>query len=77
MLKAWKTQPEMDIGNTIEYDVKSHQVKTTIVKCTKVHIKGVRFNRSYKNMLVWQAGIWCNKPNLNTRQTKIHERHTT
>ena len=27
---------DIDIGNTIEYDVKSYQVKTTIVKCTKL-----------------------------------------
>ena len=33
--KLWKTQAEMDIGDTIDYAVKSYQVKTTIVKCTR------------------------------------------
>ena len=40
-------------GNTIEYEVKSYQVKTTIVKCTKVRIKGLKFNRSQIETLVW------------------------
>ena len=35
-LPGWKTRAEIDVGNTIEYDVKYFQVKTTIVKCTKV-----------------------------------------
>ena len=47
----------MDIGNTIEYDVKSYQVKYTILKCTKVHIKGLKFNSSQKKMLVWPTSM--------------------
>ena len=34
MLRVWNTQAENDIVTTIEYDVKSFQVKMTIVKCT-------------------------------------------
>ena len=40
------TQSYIDIGNNIEYDVKSYQVKKTIVKCTKVRMKGLKFNIS-------------------------------
>ena len=35
MLKVWKAGAEIYIGNKIDYDVKSHQVKTTRVKCIK------------------------------------------
>ena len=48
MLKVWKTREAFYIGNTIVYDVKSYQVKTTILKCTNVRIKGLKFNWSYK-----------------------------
>ena len=41
------------MGNTIEYDVKSHQVKTALVNCTKVGIKGFKFDTSQKEVLVW------------------------
>ena len=44
MLKSWETQAEMYIYNTIYYYVKSYQVKTTIVKYTKVRIKGLKFS---------------------------------
>ena len=40
------------MGNIIEYDVKSYQVKTTIVKFTKLQQKGLKLNRSQKEMLV-------------------------
>ena len=52
MIKVSNTQAEIYIGNTIEYDVKSYQVKTTIVKCTNVRLKGLKFNRSQKETLV-------------------------
>ena len=52
MLKVWKTRAEIYIGDTIEYDLKSNQLKMTIVKCTKLRIKLLRFNPSQKNMLV-------------------------
>ena len=50
MLKALKTRAEIDKFNTMEYDVKLYQVKTSVVKCTKVRIKVLKFKRSYKNM---------------------------
>ena len=50
MLKAWKTQEEICIGNAIEYDAKLYQVKMTIVKRTNVQLKGLQFNCSQK---------WC------------------
>ena len=52
ILQSQRTKAEIDIGNIIEYDVKSYRVKTTIVKCTKVRQKGLKFNRSQKDMLV-------------------------
>ena len=41
MLKVWKTRAEIYIGNNIEYDVKSYQVKTTIVKMYKGEHKSI------------------------------------
>ena len=35
MLKVWNIWAEIYIDNTIEYDVKSYQVKATIVKYTQ------------------------------------------
>ena len=46
MLKVWKTRSEVYIGNTIEYDVKSYQVKKTIVKYAEVCMKSLKFNQS-------------------------------
>ena len=42
ILQGQNTQAEMDIGNTIEYDVKSYQVKMTIVNCTEVRQKNLK-----------------------------------
>ena len=42
MLKAWNTQEEIYIDNTIEYDAKTYQVKMTILKCKRVQLKGSR-----------------------------------
>ena len=39
MLKLWNTIADIYMGNNIEYDVKSFQVKTAIAKYTKVRIK--------------------------------------
>ena len=47
-----KTRAEIYIGNTIDYDVKSYQVKTTIVKFKRVQIKGLKFNHYQKETLV-------------------------
>ena len=41
-LSGRKTQAEIDVGKTIDYGVKSYQVKTTIGKCTKVQLKGLK-----------------------------------
>ena len=52
IIQGWKTRAEIDIGNTIEYDVKSYQIKTTTVKCTKERQKVLNLNHSQKEMLV-------------------------
>ena len=52
MLKAGKTQSEIFIGNTIEYDVKSPQVKVTIIKRTNIQEKILTFNRSQKTVVI-------------------------
>ena len=39
MIKEGKNQSEIYIGDTIEYDVKSYQVKVTIVKLTNIQVK--------------------------------------
>ena len=49
MLKAGKTREEIYIGNTIEYDVKSSEVKVTIVKRTKIRVKVLTVNLLQKN----------------------------
>ena len=49
MLKAGKTRAENYIGNTIEYDMISYQVKVTIVKRTNIQVKVLTVNRSKKN----------------------------
>ena len=59
----------MYIGNTLEYDLKSYQVKTTIVKYTKVRMKILSFNCSQKDILVLPTSMWWNKTNLNTKQS--------
>ena len=48
MIKVWNACAENYMGDTIEYDLKWYQFKTTIVKCTKVHIKVLKFNLSQK-----------------------------
>ena len=53
MFKVWKYREEIDVVNTIEYDGKSYRVKITMVKCTKVWLKVLKFNRSQKYMLVY------------------------
>ena len=45
MLKSGKTRAEIYTGDTIEYDVKSSQAKVTIVKRTKIRVKGLTVNR--------------------------------
>ena len=35
ILQGQKNQAEINIGNTVEYDVKSYKVKMTVVKFTK------------------------------------------
>ena len=52
-----KPRAEIDIVNTIEYVMKSCQVKMAIVKYTKVRVKGLKFDRSQKDMLVWTTSI--------------------
>ena len=44
MLKVWNTWSDIYMGNTIEYDTKSYQVRMTIVQCTSVQIKKLRLN---------------------------------
>ena len=62
MLKVWNTRSEIDIGNTIDYDVKSCQAKTAIVKYTKVCIKVLKFNRSQKKY-VGMANLYVTQEN--------------
>ena len=69
ILKLWNTLTEIYMGNTIEYDVKSYQVKTIIVKCTKVYIKILKFNYSHKKTLGWPMSMWRNKINLNKKRS--------
>ena len=58
------------MDNNIEYYVKSNQVKTTIVKCTKVRKKGLKLNLSQKEMLVYTTYMWRYKISLNTKQSR-------
>ena len=51
-IPGWKPRAKIDVGNTIEYDMKSYQVKMAIVKCIKVWLKGLKLNGPQKYMLV-------------------------
>ena len=44
-LLSLKTRAEIDVGHTIDYDVKAYQIKTTIVKFTRVRQKILNLNR--------------------------------
>ena len=68
MLKAVKTQAETYIGDNIEYDVKSFQVKATIVKRTKIWEKGLTVNRSQKNC--WHGQWVCDTMNQILQETE-------
>ena len=48
ILQGHKTQAKIDIGNTVEYDVNSYQVKMTVVKCTKVRLELLKLDHSHK-----------------------------
>ena len=49
----------MYIGNTIEFDTKSSQVKVTIVKRTKIQVKSFTINRSQKKC--WHGQPVCDE----------------
>ena len=53
----WQTRAEIDIGNNIEHDEKSFQVKMTILKCTKVWLKGLELTAHIKR--VWYSQRVC------------------
>ena len=57
MLKVGKTQAEMYIVNTIEYDVKSYQVKVNIVKRTKIRLKGLMLTANINS--IWHGQRVC------------------
>ena len=58
--KGWKNRAEIYTGNTIDYDVKPYQVKTTIVNCTGVRLKVLKKLTAHS----WDVGI----PNMNVTQ---------
>ena len=41
ILQIRKTKAEIEIGNTIEYNTSSYQVKKTIVKIREVRLEGL------------------------------------
>ena len=57
MLKAGNTRTEINIGNTMEYDVKLSKIKVTRLKRTKIIAKGLMVNRSQKN--IWHGQRVC------------------
>ena len=59
---GWKTQSEIDIGNTIEYDLKSYQVKTTIVNFTNVQLEGLKTATAHR-MVCWYSWHACDENN--------------
>ena len=69
MRKVWNPWSEIDIGNTIEYDMKSYQFKTVIVKCRNLRVKGLKLNRSQKNMLVYLTTMWHKKTKIKKKQS--------
>ena len=69
MQKAENTQAEIYIGNTIEFDTKSSQVRVTIEKRTKIRLKELKFNRSQKNR--WHCHRVCDA----IKQTYVKSDH--
>ena len=59
MLKAGKTRAEIYLVNIIDYDVKSSQVKMTIVKRTNIRLNILTVNRSQENR--WHGQQVCDK----------------
>ena len=47
----------MDIGNTIDYDMKLYQFQTTIVNSTEIFIKGLELTLSHK--ICWYGQGVC------------------
>ena len=41
ILQSRKTKAEIDIANTLEYDVRPYQVKKTIIECAKSTTKRI------------------------------------
>ena len=41
ILRSQNTKAYIETGNTIDYDIKSYQVKNTRVKSTEVQLKGL------------------------------------
>ena len=52
------TQAEIDESKPIEYDVKSYQVKMTIVKCTKIRLKGLKGFTTHRKTCWYRQHIW-------------------
>ena len=46
------------MGNTIEFDTKSYQVRVTIVKRTKIELKELTFNFSQKKAFLLPMRMW-------------------
>ena len=61
ILKAWNTRAGIDIGNTIGYDMKPYQFKTTIIIYTKVLIKVLNLTVNRKRC--WYGQRVCDKIN--------------
>ena len=70
MLKVWNTWSEIEIHNDLEYEVKSYKIKKTRLKCMKLRLKGLKFNRSQKETLEWPTCMWRKKINLNIKQSR-------
>ena len=65
MLQSRNTRAQIYIVDTIEYDVKSTQVKLTIVKRTKIRVKLLTVNRSQKNR--WRDQRFCQENEVHPR----------
>ena len=69
MLKAGKTRVEIYMGNTIDFDTKSSQVKVTMVKLKNIRVKCLTMNRSQKNR--WHGKRVCDA----IKQTYVKNDH--
>ena len=72
LLLGWNTRAEMDIGNNIEYDVKSYQAKITIVNCTNIRLEVLKMLTAHRR-ICWYSWHVSDANNIILRRTWLNK----